>query len=356
MSVRTDDFGNMIARREGREVLPPVMMGSHLDTVVAGGKYDGALGVVGALEVVRTLNDEDMTTRHPLEIINWTNEEGTRFQPALLGSGAALGVFDADEVYGKVDQDGVRFIDALREIGYEGSATNRPVEGRAYFELHIEQGPRLEQAGLQVGVVDGIIGDTWLRVDIRGQADHAGPTPMAGRRDALVAASDLVLAVNRIATEAGDDAVGTVGRMHVSPNVINTIPDHVQMSVDLRHPTLAGLDALVEQFKDAVRGVGETRGMDIDVDRYWTIEPVQFDTDLVEAVAAACRKLDLPDHHLWSGAGHDAKYAANHWPTTMIFARSEGGISHSEAEYSRPEDLAAATNVLLESVLQVAGN
>lgn len=355
MTVRVDDFGTMIARREGSEDLPPVLMGSHLDTVVQGGRYDGVLGVLGALEVVRTLNDHDVTTRHPIEIVNWTNEEGTRFTPALLGSGAVTGRFDKAYVYDRVDREGVRFEDALRAIGYLGEAANRPVEGAAYLELHIEQGPHLEEAGLAVGVVDGIIGDTWMQVDIRGKADHAGPTPMHTRHDALLAAAGLIQGVNRIAIEEGDPAVGTVGRLDVMPNVINTVPGTVSMSVDLRSPDGERMTAMVDRVEALAAEIADEQGVAIELDRYWTMEPTPFAPEVIEAVAAACRELGEAEHHLWSGAGHDAKYAVDLWPTGMVFVRSQGGVSHSESEYSTPEDIAAGGNVLLGAVMRLAG-
>jgi N-carbamoyl-L-amino-acid hydrolase len=354
LTVRVDDFGNMMARRAGEDNLPPVLLGSHLDTVRSGGRFDGVLGVLGALEVIRTLNDHGIATRHPIEIINWTNEEGARFAPALLGSGAVTGQFDQIYVYGRTDQDGLRFEDELRRIGYLGPPDNRPIDGIAYLELHIEQGPVLERAGLPVGVVEGIIGDTWIDVAIRGKADHAGPTPMDGRRDALLAAAQIIQGVNRIAREEGDPAVGTVGRLDVKPNIINAIPDDVRMSVDLRSLSNVRLDAMVDRLERLAHDVAEEQGVGIDLDRYWTIEPVGFAREIIETIAASCESLDREPFCLWSGAGHDAKYAAARWPTAMIFARSRGGLSHSEGEYTSPEDIEAATNVLLETVLRLA--
>lgn len=352
LTVRVDDFGTMVGRREGTESLPPVLVGSHLDTVDTGGRFDGALGVLGALEVVSTLNDHHVSTRHPIEIINWTNEEGTRFQPALLGSGAVTGRFAKSHVYNRADQDGVCFSDELQRIGYLGLEAHRPMDGAAYLELHVEQGPHLEAADLPVGIVDGIIGDTWIAVTITGQADHAGPTPMDARHDALVAAAELILAVNRIAKEEGGPAVGTVGRLGVRPNVINTIPGSVSMSVDFRSESGERLTAMVERLQALAHDVSREHGVSIDMDCYWTMEPTPFAPEILQTVACACRELGLAEHHLWSGAGHDAKYAVDRWPSGMIFARSQGGVSHSEAEYTTPEDIESATNVLLLSVLQ----
>lgn len=355
LTVRFDDFGNMMARREGTEDLPPVLLGSHLDTIDTGGRFDGVLGVLGALEVIRTLNDHTVNTRHPIEIVNWTNEEGSRFQPALLGSGAVTGQFEKAWVHDRKDQHGNRFGEELHRIGYLGPETRRLIAGAAYLELHIEQGPHLEAAGIAVGVVDGIIGDTWISVDIQGQSDHAGPTPMSGRHDALVAAAELILGVNRIAKEEGDPAVGTVGRLAVRPNVINTVPGSVTMSIDLRSPSEDRMTQMFERVQILAGDVASEHGVTIGMDRYWTMNPTPFSLTIVEAVATACRDLGEVDHHLWSGAGHDAKYAADLWPTGMIFVRSQAGISHSEDEYSTPEDIATGANVLLLTTLQLAG-
>jgi beta-ureidopropionase / N-carbamoyl-L-amino-acid hydrolase len=354
-TVRVDDAGNMYGHRAGTEALPPVLVGSHLDTVRAGGRFDGVLGVLGGLEVVRTLDDRGVTTRHPVEIVNWTNEEGARFNPALLGSGAVTGQLDLDYVYGRTDADGHRFEDELRRIGYLGSADNRPVDAAAFLELHVEQGPVLERAGLPVGVVEGIIGDTWIDVTILGKADHAGPTPMDMRHDALLAASEIVQGVNRIARDAGDPAVGTVGRLDVQPNIINTISDRVAMVVDLRNLSPERLDDMVRRLEALANEVARRHGVRIEIDRYWTIEPVDFAPHVIETIAASCRELGLEPFRLWSGAGHDAKYAASRWPTAMIFVRSRDGLSHAEGEFTAPDDIEAATNVLLGAVTRLAG-
>lgn len=354
LSVRVDDFGNMVGRRDGLTTEPPLLIGSHLDTVRTGGKYDGALGVLGALEVVRTLNDNGVITRRPIEIVNWTNEEGTRFQPSILGSGAVTGRFEKDYVYSRIDEQGIRFGDELERIGYLGLESNRPNKGSAYIELHIEQGSKLEDADIPVGVVEGIVADTWIAITIEGRADHAGPSPMNTRHDALVAAAELILGVNKIAKEQGDPSVGTVGRLTVEPNVINTIPGRVAMSVDLRHDDSNRLTAMVDHLRRLTETVADTHGVTIELDRYWTIEPTYFASEVFEEVAAACKELGIKDHRLWSGAGHDAKYAADRWPSCMIFARSQGGLSHSEAEYTTPEDVADAVNVLLHAALRLA--
>ena len=354
LSVRFDDFGNIVGRREGAGG-DSVLFGSHIDTVRRGGRYDGALGVLGALEVIETLNDRGITTQRPIELVNWTNEEGVRFEPAMTCSGAVFGRFERDYIYDRQDRDGMRFEDELRRIGYLGDASNRPSRASAYLELHIEQGPVLEEAGVPVGVVEGIVGITWSEVTWSGQADHAGPSPMRLRRDAIGAAARLVTAVEEIALRDEDPAVATVGRIVAEPNVINTIPGKVVMSVDFRNLNGAKLDGMVAELEAAVSDISTRTGVEGGVNRFWTSEPTPFAPEIVAAVEEACIRLDLPVHRLWSGAGHDAKYAADGTAAGMIFVRSQGGLSHSEAEFSDPADIEAGANVLLNATCALAG-
>ena len=270
LRVRIDDFGNITGRRAGSESGKAVLMASHIDTVRRGGCYDGAYGVLAGLEVMRTLNDAGVTTRHPLELVNWTNEEGVRFEPAMLASGAVAGRFTPEYVYGRTDRDGATFGDELERIGYKGDRDHRPGPVAAYLELHVEQGPVLEDAGIPVGVVDGIVGITWSEIIIEGRADHAGPSPMPLRRDALVAAARMIAGVDEIA-RAVEGAVGTVGRIAAEPNVINTIPGKVTMSVDLRHPDSATLDRLVAGLERLASDVTALTGVTIAVNRLMDI-------------------------------------------------------------------------------------
>ncbi|HEU5431296.1 MAG TPA: Zn-dependent hydrolase [Thermomicrobiales bacterium] len=353
LAVRIDDFGTMTGRRAGREDGPAVLLASHIDSVRNGGRFDGAYGVLAALEVVRTLNDRGVVTRRPLELVNWTNEEGVRFEPAMMASGAVAGRFTRDYVHGRADRAGLRFGDELRRIGYFGDEADRPGPAAAYLELHIEQGPVLEAAGLPVGVVEGIVGIAWSDVTIDGHADHAGPSPMELRHDALAAAARMISGVEEIARETSD-AVGTVGRIQAEPNVINTIPGRVVMSADFRHPERDTLDALVEGLQELAAETAAERGVTIAVERFWTSEPTPFAPEVIAAVAAAAAELGLPAMRLWSGAGHDAKYAQGIWPAGMIFVRSAGGLSHCEDEFSAPADLAAGANVLLHAALRLA--
>ena len=355
LTVQVDDFGNMLARRPGSDpAAAPVRLGSHLDTVRQGGRFDGALGVLAALEVVRTLNDAGAVTRRPIEIANWTNEEGARFEPAMLGSGAATGRFTKAFVYGRADREGRTFGDELVRIGYCGDPAQRPGPAHAYLELHIEQGPVLEEAGVPVGVVEGIIGITWCQVTVEGQSAHAGTMPLARRRDALQAAAHLVLATRELARQAGPDARATVGRLVVEPNVTNVIPGRVSFSVDFRHPEAALLDRLVEQLHARAEQVAAAERVRVSIERFWTSEPTPFDPAVKETIEAAVRELGLPFQRLWSGAGHDAKYMQDCCPSGMIFVRSQGGLSHCEQEASTPEDIAAGANVLLAATLRLA--
>jgi beta-ureidopropionase / N-carbamoyl-L-amino-acid hydrolase len=354
LHIRVDDFGNMTGRRAGRESGAAVVMASHIDTVRRGGRYDGAYGVLAALEVMRTLNDAGVTTRRPLELVNWTNEEGVRFEPAMLASGAVAGRFTPEYVYGRTDRDGATFGDELERIGYKGERGNRPGPIAAYLELHIEQGPVLEDAAVPVGVVEGIVGITWSEIIADGRADHAGPSPMPLRRDALVAAARMIAGVEDIA-RAVDGAVGTVGRIAAEPNVINTIPGKVTMSVDLRHPDADTLDHLVAGLEHLANDVAALTGVTVGVNRFWTSEPTPFAPEVVDAVQAAAEEMGIATRRCWSGAGHDAKYIQEIAPSAMIFARSINGLSHCEQEYSTPEDLEAGANVLLRAALRLAG-
>ncbi len=353
LAVSIDDLGNMIGFRPGRSDGPPVLLASHCDTVVKGGRYDGALGVLGGLEVIRTLNDHRLETELPLALVNWTNEEGVRFEPAMQASGVLAGRFDRDDVYARTDRAGIRFIDELRRIGFEGEIGARPLPASASLELHIEQGPVLEAAGCPVGVVGGIVGITWIEVVLDGQADHAGPSPMHLRRDALAAAAKVISGVEQLALNCDETAVATVGRLQIEPNIINTIPGRAVFSVDFRHRDPVVLERQVKAFAGLVEAVSEATGVSATVRRFWTSEPTPFDPVVVGAIEEALVGLDLPVHRLWSGAGHDSKYLAEICPAGMIFVRSQNGLSHCEQEFSTPSDIEAGANVLLGAALRL---
>ena len=295
-----------------------------------------------------------MILRAPVSLTNWTNEEGARFQPAMLGSGTALGVFDPDATRNQVDSDGVRLGDELVRIGYAGESRHRPLHGAACLELHIEQGPVLDDAAKPVGLVEGIVGITWLNVTVRGESAHAGPTPMTLRRDAMAAAALMVSAAIEIGSVEGTPRAATVGRMTVAPNVINTIPGEVRFSVDFRAATADELDGMVSALEQRVEAIATDRDVSVAIERYWTSSPVTFDPGVMSAIERSCTTLDVDLLRLWSGAGHDARYTADAMPTAMIFVRSRGGVSHCEAEFSDAGDSALAANVLLHTVIALA--
>ncbi len=354
MTVEFDAIGNLFARRAGDEPqLPPVLMGSHLDSQPSGGKFDGAYGVMAGLEVVRTLNAAGLRTRAPLEVVSWTNEEGSRFVPTLMGSGAFAGVHALDDLLGQRDAEGVSVREALEAIGYAGRAQPHPVG--AYFEAHIEQGPVLEQSGATIGVVQGALGQRWFDVTVTGMDSHAGPTPMEVRKDALLAASRMVLEVNHIATSHPDYARGTVGSMQVKPNSRNVVPGEVRFSVDLRSARDATLSAMVEELGRRARAIEAECRVAIEMQQVVYFPPSEFAPELVGSVRCAAGELGLAHRDIVSGAAHDAVYLARIAPTAMVFVPCAGGISHNEIESATPEDLAAGCDVLLRAVLARAG-
>jgi len=354
MTVEFDAIGNLFARRAGNDPdLPPVLMGSHLDSQPSGGKFDGAYGVLAGLEVVRTLNAAGLRTRAPLEVVSWTNEEGSRFVPTLMGSGAFAGVYALDDLLGQRDAEGVSVREALEAIGYAGRARAHPVG--AYFEAHIEQGPVLEQTGSTIGVVQGALGQRWFDVIVTGMDAHAGPTPMEVRKDALLAASRMVLEVNRIATSHPDYARGTVGSMQVKPNSRNVVPGEVRFSVDLRSATDVTLSAMLEELGRRARAIEAECRVAIEMQQVVYFPPSEFSPELVGSVRSAAVELGLAHRDIVSGAAHDAVYLARIAPTAMVFVPCAGGISHNEIESATPEDLAAGCDVLLRAVLARAG-
>lgn len=354
-SIRIDAIGNIFARRSGRnDSLPPVMTGSHIDTQPTGGKFDGNYGVLAGLEVVRTLNDAGIETEAPIEVAVWTNEEGSRFVPVMMGSGVFAGAFTLEHALSQRDAQGISVADALQAIGYAGTAGPTPPVG-AYFEAHIEQGPVLEANDCVIGVVQGALGQRWYDVVIQGMEAHAGPTPMALRRDALLAASELVIEVNRMALDRAPHARGTVGALEVFPNSRNVIPGKVSMSVDLRagdDTVLLDMDADLRRTCERIAG---ERKLDIDVQQVVYFPPQPFTPELVEGVRSGAAAIGCSAMDVVSGAGHDAVYLARLAPTAMIFVPCADGISHNEIEDAKPEHLEAGCNVLLQAMLRSAG-
>ncbi len=353
--VEVDQVGNIFARREGRSADRPVVMtGSHLDSQPTGGKFDGAYGVLAGLELVRTLNDFGYETDAPIEIVAWTNEEGSRFAPAMMASGAFAGVFELDYVLSRTDPDGKTFGDELARIGYAGGA---PVGERAvgaYLEAHIEQGPILEAEEKTVGVVTAAQGQRWYEVTVTGQEAHAGPTPMRRRRDALVGASRMVDAVNRIGLAHQPHACATVGMLQVSPNSRNTIPGRVFFTVDFRHPVEETLAAMDADLCAECGSIADEAGLALDLQQIWHFPATPFDPRCVEAVREAAAAGGFAHMDIVSGAGHDACYVARVAPTGMVFVPCEDGISHNEIENATPEDLAAGCQTLLDAMVKLA--
>ncbi len=354
MATEVDGIGNIFARRAGTEAgALPVAMGSHLDSQPSGGKFDGAYGVMAGLEVVRTLNDAGVRTRAPIEVAAWTNEEGSRFVPTMMGSGVFAGVHSLSEVLNQKDVEGISVEDALSRIGYAGKAP--PHKLGAYFEAHIEQGPVLEQTKTTIGVVLGALGQRWFDVAIAGQDSHAGPTPMDTRKDALLAASRLVLEVNRIANTFPDYARGTVGHMMVKPNSRNVVPGEVSMTVDLRNAKDSTLKAMAQDLEKTIRETEKQTRTSITLKEVVYFPPSEFAPDLVSSVREGSKTFGYSHRDMVSGAAHDAVYMARIAPTAMVFVPCEGGISHNEIENARAEDIAAGCNVLLQAVLARAG-
>src|SRR5512138_1542965 len=306
LCVTVDQMGNIFGERPGEPGLPPVMIGSHADSVPTGGKYDGQLGVLCGLEVICALNDAKTRTRHPVTLVVFTNEEGARFQPAMIASGVMAGKIPLEDAYNARDKDGLRLVDELERIGYLGSEPCVPRPIRAYLELHIEQGPFLEEEKLSVGVVEGIVAIAWSRLTIHGVQDHAGPTPMRIRRDALVAAAEVIAGIRRIARDIGGELVATVGNLVVAPNIVNAIPGRVTLSIDMRDPSDATLDRARSLLEPTVREVCEREGVRYELEHYWRVPYTPFHRGVVDAVARAARTAGARHRHIRSGAGHDA--------------------------------------------------
>jgi len=355
LGLTVDRMGNMFARRRGEDQsLPPVVMGSHLDTQPTGGKFDGVLGVLGALEVMRSLNDLNIRTRHPIEVANWTNEEGSRFAPAMVASGVFAGAYTLDEAYDVKDRDGLRLGDELERIGFKGDA---PVGGRdihAFFELHIEQGPILEDEGVDIGVVTHGQGQRWYEVTLKGFESHAGSTPMPRRRDALVGAARVVELVNRIGLAHPPLAVSTTGMLNPHPNSRNVIPGEVFLTCEFRHPDDAVLILMDRALRDGIAEIAAAAKLEAAIEQVFSYAAVAFDPGCVGAVRHAAERCGLSHRDIVSGAGHDACYMARVAPTAMIFTPCVDGVSHNEAEEISPAWASAGTEVLLHAVLDKA--
>jgi len=352
LTVRVDEIGNMFARRPGSDPARlPVLMGSHLDSQPSGGKFDGALGVIAGLEVIRSLNEQGIATVAPIELVNWTDEEGSRFGHSLMGSGVWAGVYTRDKAFALADTEGVTVQQALDGIGYRGPEPARPFPADAYFELHIEQGPILEREGRQIGIVTGAQAQVWYDAVAIGQDSHAGTTPPSARRDALVCAARIIDLVDRMMRARGEDGRGTVGQLMVAPNSRNVVPGEVRFSVEFRHPDGAEVERIATEFPAAAAAIAAEAGVKWDLTELFRIPPQPFDPACVDLVRQAATRLGLSAREIVSGAGHDAVYVARHVPTAMIFTPCKDGLSHNEAESIKPEEAAAGAQVLFEAVL-----
>lgn len=360
LTLSVDRVGNMVFRRPGRDPLrKPIAIGSHLDTQPTGGKFDGILGVLAGLEVMRALHEAGAETEAPLVLINWTNEEGARFSPPMMGSGAAMGIFTEAEVLAKQDADGAVFGDELRRIGWQGTADPAGLRDLgAYFELHIEQGPQLENEGLDLGVVTHALGQSWYEVTVTGEDAHGGSI-MAGRRDAMMGAAHLISAVEAIALAAlsgtGEPGRGTVGVVNVFPSSRNVAPGRVWFSIDTRHGDAGRLAWMGDAIKARAAGIAAERGLTIDVVDFWHSPLTPFAPDLAERLRVAARARGYRFKDMPTGIGHDAVYMARVVPSVMLFCPCHGGISHNEAESITPEWATAGLTVLADAVLAAAG-
>ena len=356
LETRIDEMGNMFGRRAGTDPdAAPVLIGSHLDSQPYGGIFDGPLGVVAALELVRSLNDNDIETAHPIEIVNWTNEEGSRFQPAMQGSGVWAGELSLDDEYAKTDDNGENFESELERIGYKGPEPAAPAEPyHSSLELHIEQGPKLETSNSDVGIVTGIVGLSWGAVTFEGEAEHTGTTPMEDRADALVAAADLITVIRRLPGTLGDRTVGSVGHVDVKPNSINIVPEEVTITWGIRDPS----DELVDQGRKRViaeaEAVAEREGVEVDWQDRASSTSIRFPNGPVQAVTQATETLGYDAIEVFSGAVHDAAHVAKVCDTAMVFAVSKDGKSHTEDEFTSWDDCYKAANTLANAGLSLA--
>ena len=355
-TVTVDGLGNMFALRPGKDMTkPPLGIGSHLDTQPTGGKFDGVLGVMAALEVVRTLNDAGIETETPICVCNWTNEEGSRFAPAMMGSAGYVADLPVSDILARTDAEGISVGAALDAIGYRGPEEVGAQKFSGFLELHIEQGPILEAEGLPIGVVEHGQGIIWYDGRISGFESHTGSTPMHLRKDALAALSEIVLSIEALAKAHGPNAVGSVGEAVIARPSRNVIPGEIAFSGEFRTPDAGILDALDKALQEQVKEIAARRKVDIRLDTIWRKEPTHFDPAMTGAIAAAADRLGLPHRPIVSGAGHDSFHLATVVPTAMVFVPCKDGVSHNELESAKPEECAAGANVLLHAVLAVAG-
>ncbi|MEK3945771.1 Zn-dependent hydrolase [Paenibacillus sp. FSL H8-0282] len=348
MSVKMDDMGTMYATLAGETSGPPIVIGSHMDTVKKGGRFDGVLGVIAGLEVVRTLVDYGIKPKFPVTIMNFTNEEGARFEPSMMASGVLSGKFDKSVMLNKKDPAGITFGEALEKSGYKGEMSNRITEATAYLELHIEQGPVLEKEELTIGLVDCVVGMACYEIEVTGESDHAGTTPMAMRKDALFAATDMIIELRSKLGALDSELVYTMGRMNVLPNIHTVIPNKVIFTIEARHKEME----IVREVEAIINGLPEQL-LDCEVSKtkLWGRDTVWFDQNVCDLVEQAAQTLGYSSRKIASGAGHDAQFVASFLPSAMVFVPSVKGKSHCEEELTSYEDCEKGVNVVLETVM-----
>ena len=355
LAMGLDTMGNMFARREGTDPNAlPVMVGSHLDTQPTGGKYDGVLGVLGGLEIIRTLNDLDIKTKHPIEIVNWTNEEGTRFAPPMLSSGVFASMHSEEWAYNREDSEGKKFGDELKRIGWRGEEPVGERKLHAFYELHIEQGPILEDENVDIGVVTHGQGLNWLQVTLVGKESHTGSTPMPKRVNAGLGMARITQLEDEIALSHAPHAVGAIGHIDVYPNSRNIIPGKVVFTVDFRHPNKEVIQDMEDRMRKGAADIAEKIGLTMDIEKVGNFDPVEFDKDCVEKVRDAAKTLGYSHMNIVSGAGHDACWINRVAPTAMIMCPCVDGLSHNEAEEITKEWSTAGADVLFHAVVNTA--
>lgn len=354
-TIRVDTMGNIFAQRAGTvDSAPAVISGSHLDTQPTGGKFDGVYGVLAAMEVIDTLNDHDIQTDHAVEAVVWTNEEGARFAPAMIGSGVFCGEFDLAYAHGQTDKEGATIGGELERIGYAGSEACEPFEIKAAFEVHIEQGPILEAEEKTVGVVTGVQGMRWFDISLTGDPVHAGPTPMDMRNDPMRALYKIVGRIYEIAEEFSPESRATFGDINALPGARNTVPENITVAVDIRNPDEAKLDQMETIMRESAKEIAEAAGVRLEIETIWKSAAVVFDKGCVESVRKSVALLGISNEEMISGAGHDSVYLSRVAPTSMIFIPCAEGISHNEAESAEQIDVEAGANVLLHAILDSA--
>lgn len=352
MSVKVDDMGCMYATLEGTENEPPILIGSHLDTVKKGGRFDGVLGVVTGLEVIRTLVENNIKPKIPITIVNFTNEEGARFEPSMMASGVLSGKFDKSVMLQKKDAEGTTFGEALKAIGYKGDVENRLKEATAFLELHIEQGPILEKEALTIGVVECVVGMCCYEIEVTGESDHAGTTPMDMRKDALFATNNLINEIRKRLGSLDEELVFTIGRVNVYPSIHTVIPNKVIFTLEARHKDME----IVNAVKDFIHGLpqfAENEGCEIKTTKLWERDTVWFEPEICELLEQSAQSLGYTHKRMVSGAGHDAQFIASYVPTAMLFVPSINGKSHCEVELTSWEDCEKGVNVILDTVLSL---